>query len=108
MWGWKAVERLVDRSVSFEEARSVLQDQGFRLVVSNPGHAIFKSAGTENPWTTLTPDGRDVPIELALAKGHDGLYLHLRYETFCLFDTGDLGDFADGIAALLRAPEDVA
>jgi hypothetical protein len=102
MWGWKAVERLIVPSVSFEQAKLLLQDLGFRLVTSNPAHAVFKSKGTENPWTTLAPDGRNVPIELALAQGHDGLYLHLRYETFCLFDTGDLDDFADEIASRLR------
>ncbi len=102
MWGRKAVERFIVPSVSFEEAKLWLQDQGFQLVTSNPDHAVFKSQGTENPWTTLAPDGRNVPIELALAKGHDGLYLHLRYATFCLFDTGDLSDFADEIASCLR------
>jgi hypothetical protein len=105
MWGWKSVERLVEPSVSFERGKGVLQEQGFRLHASNPTHAVFKSAGSENPWTTLAPDGENVPIDLALATSPGGLYLQFRYETFCLFDTGDLERFADEIATLLSPTE---
>ena len=99
MWGWKTVERIIEPSVSFEEGKAVLQEQGFRLHASNPTHAVFKSEGTQNPWTTLAPEGENVPIELAIAATKEGLYLQLRYETFCLFDTGDLSRFSDEIAA---------
>jgi len=99
MWGWKSVERLIEPSVPFSQAKESLQAQGFRIHASNSHHAVFKSAGTENPWTTLAPSGENVPIELALAETQGGLYLHLRYETFCLFDTGDLNRFADDLAA---------
>lgn len=101
MWGWKSVERLIEPSVPFTRAKEILLAQGFRLHASNPHHAVFKSAGTENPWTTLGPNGENMPIELALAEAHGGLYVQLRYETFVLFDTGDLNRFADDIAACL-------
>ena len=101
MWGWKTVERLIEPSVSLEEGFGILQQNGFRLHVSNPSHCILKSPGTENPWTTLAPQGHDVPIEVALAETANGLYLQLRYETFCLFDTGDLARFGDELASLL-------
>lgn len=105
MWGWKAAERLVEPSISFEEAKRILLEQGFQLHASHPAYAVFKSTGTENPWTALAPSGRDVPIELAVASSHSGLCLHLRYETFVLFDTGDLESLADEIARLLSASE---
>ncbi len=101
MWGWKTVERLIEPSVSFEEGKVLLQEQGFRLHASNPTHAVFKSEGSENPWTKLMPKGENVPIELAIAETNAGLYLQLRYETFCLFDTGDLPRFADELATSL-------
>lgn len=101
MWGWKSVERIIEPSVSFIQAKEILAAQGFQIHASNPHHAIFKSAGTENPWTTLAPDGENVPIELAVSESQDGLYLHLRYETFVLFDTGDLKRFADDLATFM-------
>lgn len=102
MWGWKSVERVVEPSVSLCQAKEILAAQGFHVHASNPHHAIFKSSGTENPWTTLAPDGESVPIELAVNESQEGLYLHLRYETFVLFDTGDLKRFADDVVAFLK------
>ena len=73
----------------------------FRSPVSNPTHAIFKRTGTQNPWTTVAPEGEQVPVELAVAESQNGLLLHMRYETFVLFDTGDLKRFADELAGHL-------
>jgi len=105
MWGWKAVERLIEPSVPFDDAKQILQYKGFRLRASQPGLAVFESAGADNPFTTLAPDGRDVPLELALAPSHAGLFLQLRYATFVLFDTGDLVQCADEITELLVPDE---
>jgi hypothetical protein len=102
VWGWKAVERLIEPSVSLEEARQILEQQGFRLHASQPSLAIFKRTGLQNPWLTAAPSGSEVPIELAIAQSHSGLYPHVRYETFVLFDTGDLERLADEAAALLK------
>ena len=82
MWGWKSVERLIEPSASFAQAKETLREQGFQLHTSNPSHAVFRSAGTENAWTTLAPNGENVPVELALSESGGGLHLHLRYETF--------------------------
>jgi hypothetical protein len=101
MWGWKPVERLVEPSISFDDAKRMLQEDGFRLRASQPGLALFERAGVENPQTTLAAEGRNVALELALAPSHAGLFLQLRYATFVLFDTGDLSEFADDIADLL-------
>jgi hypothetical protein len=108
VWGWKAVERLVEPSVSFGDGKQILQQLGFQLHASNPGHAVFRRSETENPWTTLLPEGRNVPLELALAQSHSDLYFQLRYGTFALFDTGDLDRLADEIAGRLIPAESPA
>jgi hypothetical protein len=108
MWGWKAVERLIEPSVSFSDAKQILQQHGFKLHASHPAYAVFRSPGTESPWTTPAPEVRNVPLELALAQSHTGLYLQLRYGTFVLFDTGDLGRLADEIAGLLMPAASLA
>ena len=106
MWGWKTVERRIEPSVSFNEGKRIMQEHGFRLHASNQSHAVFKSDGTQNPWSTLAPNGENVPIELALATTHSGLYLQARYETFCLFDSGDLSRLSEEIASCLSAAAD--
>ena len=45
--------------------------------------------------------GRNLPLELAIAESGRGLFIQLRYETFLLFDTGDLNEIAGEIAAEL-------
>ncbi len=82
MWGWKTVERQIEPSVSFKEGKALIQEEGFRLHTSNSAHAVFKSEGTENPWTTITPEGKNLPIEVAIASTEQGLYLQLRYEKY--------------------------
>lgn len=97
MWGWKTVERQVSPSVPLEEARDILIREGFSEHVTNPSHLIMKRSGTQ-----FTVSGEKVPIELAIAKAKTGLFLQLRYDTFCLFDTGDLDKLADTIVEKLR------
>ena len=104
MWGWKAVERLVEPSVPFETAKVILQHHEFRLHASHPGYTVFKRSGTENPWTSI-PEVENVALELAVARSQAGLYVQLRYDTFVLFDTGDLARLAEAVAGLL-VPEE--
>jgi hypothetical protein len=101
MWGWKTVERIVDPSISFTEAKAALVEAGFRLHISNPKHAVFKNPATESPWTRFSPEAENVAFELAVAEAHSGLCLQLRYDTFVFFDTGDLNELADELAARL-------
>lgn len=108
MWGWKAVERLIEPSVPFDDAKQRLQQYGFQLHASHPGFAVFKRAGKESPWTTAAPDAGNVALELALTPSHAGLYLQLRYDTFVMFDTGDLGQVVDEIAGSLAPAENSA
>lgn len=101
MWGWKAVERTIESSVSFEEAKKIAQEGGFELATSNPSHAVLRRAGTESGWTKFAPEGENIPLELAIAKSDRGLFVQLRYDHFVLFDTGDLEQVADEIATAL-------
>lgn len=103
MWGWKNVERIVEPAVSFDEAKQLLVCEGFHIVSSHPHHVVLEGDGDENSWTTLAPSGEQLPIELAVGLSETGLFLHLRYRTLVLFDTGDLNRFADRIATFLRS-----
>lgn len=96
MWGWKAVERTIEPSVTLEQARGILEAAGFTQTVANPAHAIFKRAGTQ-----LSTSGKDFSVEAAVAKSEGGLFLQIRYDTFVLFDTGDLEKLAADLASQL-------
>lgn len=96
MWGWKTVERQLSPSVSLDEARDILIREGFSEHVKNPSHVIMRRSGTQ-----LAVSGEKFPIELVIAEAESGLFLQLRYDTFVLFDTGDLGQLADSLAEKL-------
>mgnify|MGYP006281537575 CR=1 FL=1 len=96
MWGWKPVERNIETSVTLEQACSIMKEAGFDEHVTNPDHVIFRRTGTQ-----LTVKGEKFPIEVALAKSGGGLFLQVRYDTFALFDTGDLAKLADELVAKL-------
>ena len=97
MWGWKTVERRINPSVSFDEARDIAVENGFAEHIKNPTHVVLKRSGTQ-----LTASAEKIPLELAIAEADEGLFLQLRYDTFVLGDTGDLGKLADDLAAKLR------
>ena len=94
MWGWKPVERNIETSVTLEQACSIMKEAGFDAHITNPDHVIFRRTGTQ-----LTVKGEKFPIEVALAKSGGGLFLQVRYDTFALFDTGDLAKLADELVA---------
>jgi len=103
MWGWKTVERLIEPGVPFEDAKRRFTDEGFQIRVSNPGHAIFRNPATASPWKALAPKAEEIAFELALAETDGGLYVQLRYDTFVLFDTGDLDGIADWVVDVLTS-----
>jgi len=98
MLGWKAAERRIEPSIPLEQAKVIMKEAGFIEHVSNPEHAIFKRAGTQ-----AALKGEKFTIEVALAKSESGLFLQARYDTFVLFDTGDLEKFADELVSKLKA-----
>jgi hypothetical protein len=97
MWGWKAAERIIEPSVTLEQAKAIMKEAGFSERIANPEHAIFRRAGTQ-----LAVKGESVAIEVALAKTEAGLFLQARYDTFVLFDTGDMQKLADDLVAKLK------
>jgi len=97
MWGWKPVERTIEPSVTLEQARTIMKEAGFDEHVAHPDHVIFRRAGTQ-----LTAKGERFPIEVALAKSEAGLFLQARYDTFALFDTGDLKKLSDELVGKLK------
>ena len=96
--GWKAAERKIEPSIPLEQAKTILKEAGFIEHIANPEHAIFKRAGTQ-----ATLKGEKVSLEVTLAKTETGLFLQARYDTFALFDTGDLDKFADDLSAKFKA-----
>ena len=99
MWGWKAVERRIEPSVSLEQAKTTMKEEGFADHITNPEHVIFKRAGRRFPLK-----GERAYLEVALAKAEAGLFLQARYDMFMLFDTGDLEKLADELVEKLKAP----
>jgi hypothetical protein len=96
MWGWKAVERKIDPSVSLEQAREIIKEAGFKEYVVNPEYIIFKQTGTQ-----LTIKGEELPIEVVIGSAGSGIFLQARYDTFVLFDSGDLAKLADELVSKL-------
>ena len=96
--GWKAAERKIEPSIPLEQAKTILKEAGFIEHIANPEHAIFKRAGTQ-----ATLKGENCYLEVTLAKTETGLFLQARYDTFVLFDTGDLDKFADDLSTKLKA-----
>jgi hypothetical protein len=98
MLGWKVAERKIEPSIPLEQAETILKEAGFIEHIANPEHAIFKRPGTQ-----LALKGENAPLEVALAKTETGLFLQARYDTFVLFDTGDLEKLADDLSAKFKA-----
>ena len=96
--GWKAAERKIEPSIPLEQAKTILKEAGFIEHIANPEHAIFKRAGTQ-----ATLKGGKCYLEVTIAKTETGLFLQARYDTFVLFDTGDLDKFADDLSTKLKA-----
>ncbi len=96
--GWKAAERKIEPSIPLEQAETILKEAGFIEHIANPEHAVFKRVGTQ-----ATLKGEKASLEVALAKTEAGLFLQARYDTFVLFDTGDLEKFADDLSAKFKA-----
>ena len=97
MWGWKAIERRIEPSVTLDQAKTIMKAAGFSEHITNPEHSVFRRAGTQ-----LAVKGEKFAHEVALAKAEAGLFIQARYDTFVLFDTGDLEKIADDLAAKLK------
>ena len=96
VWGWKTVERHVQPAITVDQARVALAEHGFTERSGDSRHATLVREGT---WWTTTQE--KMPVELAIAETETGLMVHIRYQQFVLFDTGDLERFGDEIETLL-------
>lgn len=96
MLGWKPVVRELD-GVSLAGAKDAMLRQGFVEHDVGEGYAILKKSGTG-----LTTKAHKAALEAALADEEGGLELQVRYDSFVLFDTGDLQDEADRIVRVIN------
>lgn len=96
MRGWKAVERTIPTGILFDEAVEALEAENFEITQRNTGHVIARRGHKAN---ALSMD--NIKLEAAIAESEDGVFFQLRYDTFCLFDTGDLDTLADQLRSAI-------
>lgn len=96
MWGWKTLERQIASGLTQDEVRETMREEGFLERLVNGDLSIFNRCGT-----VFTMQGEKMPLEASLSRGERGLLLQLRYNTWVIFDTGDLCRVADRLAVRL-------
>lgn len=97
MWGWKAVTRHVEQ-VQLVEATQALAREGFDTYRHGDDYALLKRRGKRRAGT-----GRQAPLDVKLFKdpAQQSLEMHIAYDKFALFDTGDLRREADRLQGVL-------
>ncbi len=96
MLGWKPAVRALE-GVTLEDATESMLRQGFVEYDRGEDCVVVKRSGTQ-----LTARGERFALEAALARNDGDVEMQVRYDTFVLFDTGDLEDEADRIARVVR------
>lgn len=84
-------------------AREALHDAGFRDHDRGESFAEFKRQGTQ-----FTLKGDNAPIKARIdekPENETGLDLSLGYDTFVLFDTGDLDQEADRLHKMISGQQ---
>lgn len=84
MLGWKSVQETIE-NITLNEMKMYLRQERFVLKEEGEYYAVLQRKGTE-----LTVEGKKLPLEVALIQEANHIKIHLRYNTFVLFDTGDL------------------
>ncbi len=87
--GWATAEReiegaLVDQVV--ERASGI----GFTPITRDVGQTVLRRGGAH-----LAARSSSMPLELTLSETEEGVRARLRYDTFVVFDTGDLEELLD-------------
>lgn len=97
MWGWKAVTRRVEQ-VQLVEATQALAREGFDTYRHGDDYALLKRRGKKRAGT-----GRQAPLDVKLFKDpvEESVEMHVAYDKFALFDTGDLRREADRLQGVL-------
>jgi hypothetical protein len=92
MWGWKTIERKIKHK-DFNSTVDRIVNLGFNKKESGENFVLFYRDGLP---LQLIPKGENLSLQLALGKiNNDDIFMQLRYDTFVLFDTGDLEKYAD-------------
>jgi hypothetical protein len=92
----KPIVRQLD-GVSRLEAKSSLARQGFLEHDEGDEYAVLKK-----PGTNLTTRAHQFPLEATIEQKDASVELKLCYDSFVLFDTGDLQTEAERIARMLE------
>ena len=95
MLGWTPAVRTLE-GVTLDDATAAMLRQGFVEYDRGEGYAVLKKGGTQ-----FAVQGEKLALEAALAQQGDDVELHMRYDTFVLFDTGDLEEAADRVARVV-------
>jgi hypothetical protein len=95
MLGWKPAVRTLE-GVTLDDATAAMLRQGFVEYDRGEGYAVLKKGGTQ-----FAVKGEKFASEAALAQKGDDIELQIRYDSFALFDTGDLEEAADRIARVI-------
>lgn len=98
--GWRPVERTIEDGLLLDPAVERAEARGFVVRERHPGHVLLHRDGTQ-----AAVRGEGFPLDLALAEAEDGVFLQVRYDTFALFDTGDLERVADDLVRALRGDD---
>jgi hypothetical protein len=100
LWGWKAVSRRLDQ-VQLTEAKAALAGEDFDTQKEGEDYVILKRSGSKRAVT-----GRKAPLDVRLvAQPGGGVDMHVAYDKFALFDTGDLRREADRLqGTITRKP----
>jgi len=96
MLGWKSVSETL-KNTSIEDAKMFLRQE--RYIIKNEGEqfAVLLRKGTQ-----FTIEGKKVSLEVALVQENTSVIITLRYDTFVLFDTGDLQDELTGLCQRIK------
>lgn len=97
MWGWKTARRRVPH-VELAEATDALLREGLDATERDDNYARLKRRGKRS-----APTGGSAPLDVKLfaSPADDGVEMHVTYDKFVVFDTGDLKREADRLQAVL-------
>jgi len=95
MLGWMPVKRKID-GVNFPKVKDRILSIGYNEFDVQAGYTVFKKSGT-----SMSTDIQKIPLKLKLMQVDASIGIELRYDCFCLFDTGDLKGEADKIVEFI-------
>jgi len=92
MLGWQTVSVTLD-NIPLDKAKMVFRQERFVIKEEGEHYAILRRKGSDFNF-----EGRKVSLEAAIVEEGNNIRFQLRYDTFVLFDTGDLKKELNSIA----------